>query len=74
MAVRIGHAVASENGTVDGKNGNQTGKELRIGTWYKNGWNYVLRPKTKELAEKSALAASIACFTALRNAKASDAP
>lgn len=61
MAVRVGHAVASEYGTVDGLDGNQTGKELRIGTWYKGGWNYVLRPKTEELAEKSAQACEAAC-------------
>lgn len=61
MAVRIGHAVASENNSVDGKDGDQTGKELRIGTWYSKGWQYVLRPKTKELAEKSALACEAAC-------------
>lgn len=61
MAVRIGHAVASENNSVHGKDGDQTGKELRLDTWYKGGWHYVLRPKTKELAEKSAKACEAAC-------------
>lgn len=61
MAVRIAHASGSEYGTVDGKDGDQTGKEVRIDTWYKGGWQYVLRPKTKELAEKSALACEAAC-------------
>lgn len=61
MAVKIAHASSSEHGTVDGKNGDQTGREVRIDKWYKGGWHYVLRPKTKELAEKSALACEAAC-------------
>ena len=61
MAVLVGHASASEHGTVDGKDGDQTKREVRLDNWYKGGWNYVLRPKTKELAEKSAQACEAAC-------------
>ena len=40
MAVKIGHASMSENGTIKGKAGDQTGKEVCIRSWYKHskGW------------------------------------
>lgn len=40
MAVKIGHASMSENGTIKGKAGDQTGKEVCIRSWYRHskGW------------------------------------
>ena len=40
MAVKIGHASGSENGTIRGKAGDQTGKEVCTRNWYKHskGW------------------------------------
>lgn len=62
MAVKIGHASADENGKAyGGKDGDQTKREVRLDEWYEKGWNYVLRPKSKELAEKSAQACEAAC-------------
>lgn len=55
MAVKIGHASIDENGKIAGGSaGDQTGKELCIRNWYDKGWNVLLRPKSAELAEKSA--------------------
>lgn len=55
MAIKIGHSSIDENGRIaGGQAGDQTKKEVCIRTWYNGGWNVVLRPKTKELAEKSA--------------------
>ncbi len=62
MAIKIGHASKDEtNRYSNGKSGDQTGKEVCIRTWYAAGWNAVLRPKNKTLAEKSALACEKAC-------------
>ena len=62
MAIKIGHASKDENNKyANGKSGDQTGKEVCIRTWYAAGWNVVLRPKNKTLAEKSALACEKAC-------------
>ena len=55
--VTLGHAVSSENGTHDGKVGDQTGLECRFQEWYNRskGWTYVIRAKTsadrKKIAE-----------------------
>ena len=40
MAVKIGHASGSENGTIRGKAGDQTGREVCTRSWYKHskGW------------------------------------
>ena len=62
MAIKIGHATKNENGKAyGGAAGDQTGKEVCIIGWYKGGWHTVLRPKSKELAEKSAVACEAAC-------------
>ncbi len=47
--VTLAHAVGSENGTTDGKRGDQTGKEVRLQSWYLSGdgWDYVLRAKNE---------------------------
>lgn len=62
MAIKIGHASKDENNTFkNGEAGDQTAKEVCIRTWYSGGWNVVLRPKTKALADKSAAACEAAC-------------
>lgn len=62
MAIKIGHATKNENGKAyGGAAGDQTGKEVCIIGWYNGGWRTVLRPKSKELAEKSAAACEAAC-------------
>lgn len=62
MAVKIGHASLDEHGKIAGGSaGDQTGKEVRTQNWYNKGWNVVLRPKSAELAEKSAQACEAAC-------------
>ena len=62
MAVKIGHASIDENGEAQGgKAGDQTKKEVCTREWYNGGWHTVLRPKSKDLAEKSAAACEAAC-------------
>lgn len=57
MSVKVGHASLAENGKVSGgKAGDQTGKEVCFREWYKKPWSVMLRPKSTEIAEKSALA------------------
>jgi hypothetical protein len=60
----IGHASVDENGkAVGGKSGDSTKKEVCTRSWYNSGtgWHTVLRPKTADLAEKSAVACEAAC-------------
>ena len=62
MAIKIGHASIDENRNIKGGSaGDQTGKELCTRSWYTTGWEYILRPKSKELAEKSAKACEKGC-------------
>ena len=62
MAVKIGHASIDENGKIaGGVSGDQNGKELCTRAWYNGGWNAVLRPKSSDLAEKSAKACEAGC-------------
>lgn len=62
MAIRIGHASIDENKKIKGgQAGDQTAKEVCIRSWYTTGWDCVLRPKSKELAEKSAQACEKGC-------------
>ena len=52
--VKLGHASISELGSIHGKPGDQTGKEVCIRDWYpSSGWDYVLRPVNAEIAEKA---------------------
>lgn len=61
MAVRIGHASISENGTIRGKAGDQTGREVFTRNWYKHSKGWVLirckdermRPYIAEAMEKA---------------------
>lgn len=62
MAIKIGHASIDENRKIKGGSaGDQTKKEVCTRSWYTTGWDCVLRPKTKELAEKSAKACEKGC-------------
>ena len=49
--MNIAQASISELGTIDGENGNQTGKELNIAKLKAGKWNKIIRPKNKTLAE-----------------------
>ena len=65
MAVRIGHASIDENRKAKGgAAGDQTGKEVKISSWYNGGWQFVARPKDPAVAEKMALACEAACANA----------
>lgn len=58
MAVRIGHASIDENRRAKGGSaGDQTGKEVKISSWYNGGWDFVARAKDPAVAEKIAAAA-----------------
>ena len=62
MAVKIGHASIDENKNIKGgASGDQTGGEVCTRTWYNKPWDFVLRPKSATLAEKSAKACEAAC-------------
>ena len=60
--MRIGHASIDErNKARGGMAGDQTGKEVCIRSYYDKNWQYIIRPKTHDLAEKSARACEIMC-------------
>ena len=55
MTILIGHSSINELGKAHGgKPGNQTKLEVCTRKWYYGNWNYVLRPKKSDIAEKSA--------------------
>lgn len=62
MAVKIGHASISEKGTISGKAGDQTGKEVFTRNWYKHSKGWVaLRCTVPGMAEFIAEAMEKAC-------------
>jgi len=61
MAVRIGHASISENGTTSGKAGDQTGKEVCIRSWYSKPWDFMAIHPDSKVREKHARAVEAAC-------------
>ena len=62
MSIKVGNASISENGTIRGSAGDQTGKEVYIRTWYKHSKGLVtLRFKDRKLAEYAAQAMEAAC-------------
>lgn len=67
MAVKIGHAVMDENGSISGpETGDQTGKEVTTASWYaKNskgvGWAYYLECNDDDLRKKLAEFVEAAC-------------
>ena len=54
--VSIAHASLSENKTINGKRGDQTGKEVCIRTWYNKPWDVVIRFLDPDMREKCARA------------------
>lgn len=62
MAIKIGHASGSENGTIKGKAGDQTGREVYTRGWYKHSKGWVtLRCKDPNMREHIARAMEMAC-------------
>lgn len=54
MTIKCAWAAISEYGTINGKKGDQSGGEVRVGNWYQFGQNVVLRCKDKTKAKKMA--------------------
>ena len=62
MSVKIGHASLSENGTIRGKAGDQTGREVYTRNWYKHSKGWVtIRAKNALMAKYIAEAMEAAC-------------
>ena len=62
MSATIGNARISEFGTVVGKRGDQTKKEVMTQSFASGGrWEYVIRPKSETVAKKIAYAMKQAC-------------
>ena len=61
MSIKIGHASVSEKGTINGKVGDQTGKEVCTRSWYSNPWSVLLVCTDKEIAKKAAQEMQYAC-------------
>ena len=60
--MKIGHSSINELGRVaGGKAGDQTGREVCFSTYTKRNYNYVLRAKDKNIAEKIASACEDGC-------------
>lgn len=54
--ISIAHASISENGTINGKRGDQTGKEVCIRTYYAKNWTCVIRFHDPSMRDKIAVA------------------
>lgn len=64
MAIKIGHSSIDENGkAVGGVAGDQTKKEVCTRSYYtpSGGWDVALRPKSQDIAEKSAKVVEDVC-------------
>lgn len=62
MSVKIGHASISENGTIRGKAGDQTGREVYTRNWYKHSKGWVtIRAKDPLMRKYIAEAMEAAC-------------
>ena len=62
MSIKTGHSSIDENNKIcNGKAGDQNSREVCFSTWYNGNWTCVLRPKNKDLAEKSAKACEDGC-------------
>ena len=60
--VKLGYASKDENGRyTGGADGDQTGNEVRIASWYDSGWDVILRPNDATLAEAIAAQCENAC-------------
>lgn len=59
---KIGHAsIGDGNKARGGKAGDQTGKEVCFNSWYSKDWDYILRAKDKNIAERMASACEAGC-------------
>ena len=66
MSVLIGAARSDERGKASGGiPGDQTNNEVMIHEWYDDNWEYVLRPKTRKLANALADLMEQACENAM---------
>ena len=55
MIVKISHASVDENNkAIGGVSGDQTGKEVKISSWYAGGWDFLARAKSADMANKIA--------------------
>ena len=61
MAIRIGHAAISENGTINGTKGDSTGTEVCVRTWYSHPWGYMAIHPDAAVREKHAALVEAAC-------------
>lgn len=61
MSVLIGHASISENGTITGKTGDQSKKEVCTRQWYSKPWNVMLICTDAAIAKKAAQEMRFAC-------------
>lgn len=61
MAVLIGHASISENGTINGAKGDSTGKEVCTRNWYNKPWDYMAIHPDPDVRERHARAIEQAC-------------
>ena len=60
--VSIGHASINENAKIkNGLPGDQTGREVYIRAWYKNGWDKMIRCNDEKAADLIATAMEQAC-------------
>ena len=57
----IGHASLGSNGKTTGDKAGDQGREVTTTSYYKKSWNYVLRPKDKNIAELIAIQCEKGC-------------
>ena len=57
----IGHASLGSNGKTTGDKAGDQGREVTTTSYYKKSWNYVLRPKDKNIAEQIATQCEKGC-------------
>lgn len=62
MAVKIAHASIAETGGVNGKAGDQTGREVCIRNWWNFGYSVVLRCKDENIRNKMVQLAQDGCW------------
>lgn len=61
MSVKIGHARASEKGTINGAKGDSTGREVETRLFYDGKWDFVAIHPDEAVREKHAKAVEAAC-------------
>lgn len=62
MSVYIGHASASERGTINGSKGDSTKKEVCTRLWYDGGWDFMAIHPDEKVRDKHAMAVQAACL------------